>query len=129
MMWKIFGPAALYRIDRDYGFGWGSGAHSIGPEFHHSLHRCQRWNRRSDHILRIGISTGENRFLWRYFYYFRWIRLPARFVFVLWIVFQIIGAYEQNIGISSVSSFAHLGGAAVGVIAWFLTRKTTPVAA
>ena len=67
-------------------------------------------------------------FLWRYFYYFRWIRLPAWFVFVLWILFQIIGAYEQKSGISSVSSFAHLGGAAVGVIAWFLTRKSAPLA-
>jgi membrane associated rhomboid family serine protease len=34
---------------------------------------------------------------------------------------------EQKIGISSVSSFAHLGGAAVGVVAWFFTRKSTPV--
>jgi membrane associated rhomboid family serine protease/Zn-finger nucleic acid-binding protein len=69
-------------------------------------------------------------FLWRYFFYFHWIRLPAWFVFVLWILFQIIGAYEQNIGISSVSSFAHLGGGAVGVIAWLLTRKSaTEVAA
>src|ERR1700745_4246483 len=40
--------------------------------------------------------------LWRYFYYFRWLRLPAWFVFVLWILFQIIGAYEQKIGTSSV---------------------------
>jgi membrane associated rhomboid family serine protease/ribosomal protein L37AE/L43A len=63
-------------------------------------------------------------FLWRYFFYFHWIRLPAWFVFVLWILFQIIGAYEQKIGISSVSSFAHLGGAAVGVIAWAVGRKS-----
>ena len=63
-------------------------------------------------------------FLWRYFYYFRWIRLPAWFVFVLWIFFQIIGAYEQKIGFSSVSSFAHLGGAAVGLAAWVICRKS-----
>ena len=73
---------------------------------------------------RPRIPQAKIGFLWRYFYYFRWLRLPAWFVFVLWILFQIIGAYEQKIGISSVSSFAHLGGAAVGVIAWFLTRKT-----
>src|SRR5205807_3904631 len=96
--------------------------------FHHSLHRCQRWNRRCDHILRIGISRGENRFLLAHFYYFRWIRLPAWFVFVFWIVFQIIGAYEQKVGIGSVSSFAHLGGAGVGLVAWFFTRKTVPLA-
>jgi membrane associated rhomboid family serine protease/Zn-finger nucleic acid-binding protein len=63
-------------------------------------------------------------FLWRYFFYFHWIRLPAWFVFVLWILFQIIGAYEQKIGISSVSSLAHLGGAAVGLAAWAVCRKS-----
>jgi membrane associated rhomboid family serine protease len=73
----------------------------------------------------LAFPQAKIGFLWRYFYYFRWIRLPAWFDFVLWILFQIIGAYEQKIGISSVSSFAHLGGAAVGVIAWFLTRKST----
>ena len=62
----------------------------------------------------LAFPQAKIGFLWRYFYYFRWIRLPAWFVFVLWILFQIIGAYEQKIGISSVSSFAHLGGAAVG---------------
>ena len=66
-------------------------------------------------------------FLWRYFFYFHWIRLPAWFVFVLWILFQIIGAYEQKIGISSVSSFAHLGGAAVGMAAWAVCRKRVTV--
>jgi len=77
----------------------------------------------------LAFSQAKIGFLWRYFYYFRWIRLPAWFVFVLWIFFQIIGAYEQKIGISSVSSFSHLGGAGVGLIAWFLTRKTAPFAA
>jgi len=77
----------------------------------------------------LAFPQAKIGFLWRYFYYFRWLRLPAWFVFVLWILFQIIGAYEQKIGISSVSSFAHLGGAAVGVIAWFLTRKSAPLAA
>src|SRR6266536_4928390 len=76
----------------------------------------------------LAFPQAKIGFLWRYFYYFRWIRLPAWFVFVLWIFFQIIGAYEQKIGISSVSSFAHLGGAGVDLIAWFLTRKTMPLA-
>jgi membrane associated rhomboid family serine protease len=51
------------------------------------------------------------------------IRLPAWFVFVLWILFQIIGTVEQKAGMSSVSSAAHLGGAAVGVLAWLVWRK------
>jgi membrane associated rhomboid family serine protease/Zn-finger nucleic acid-binding protein len=63
-------------------------------------------------------------FLMRWgFVWFRWIRLPAWSVFVLWIFFQLIGALEQKAGISSVSSVAHLGGAAVGAIAWLLWRK------
>jgi membrane associated rhomboid family serine protease len=56
------------------------------------------------------------------FVWFRWIRLPAWFVFVLWIFFQIIGAWEQKVGISSVSSFAHLGGALTGFVAWLMWR-------
>jgi len=57
---NFLGPLR-YRIDRACRFRWGSLAHCIVPEFHHSLHRCQRWNRWCDHILRPGISAGENR--------------------------------------------------------------------
>jgi hypothetical protein len=47
-------------------------------------------------------------FLMRWGYIrFRWIRLPAWFVFVLWISFQLVGALEQKAGMSSVSSAAH----------------------
>jgi membrane associated rhomboid family serine protease/Zn-finger nucleic acid-binding protein len=63
-------------------------------------------------------------FLMRWgFVWFRWIRMPAWFVFVLWILFQIIGTLEQKAGMSSVSSAAHLGGAAVGILAWLVWRK------
>ena len=63
-------------------------------------------------------------FLMRWgFVWFHWIRLPAWFVFVLWFLFQIIGTLEQKAGMSSVSSAAHLGGAAVGVLAWLAWRK------
>ena len=63
-------------------------------------------------------------FLMRWGYvWFRLIRLPAWFVFVLWVLFQIIGTLEQRAGMSSVSSVAHLGGAAVGIVAWFVWRK------
>ena len=41
------------------------------------------------------------------FIWFRWIRLPAWFVFVLWILFHVIDTLEQNAGMSSVSSAAH----------------------
>ncbi|HEY2681767.1 MAG TPA: rhomboid family intramembrane serine protease, partial [Candidatus Udaeobacter sp.] len=63
-------------------------------------------------------------FLWRLgFVWHRWIRLDAWFVFVLWISFQIIGTLKQKAGMSSVSWAAHLGGAAVGVLAWLVWRK------
>src|SRR4030095_7269662 len=63
-------------------------------------------------------------FLMRWGYvWFRWIRLPAWFVFVLWILFQLVGTLEQKAGMSSISSAAHLGGAAVGVLAWLSWRK------
>jgi len=55
---------------------------------------------------------------------FRWIRLPAWFVFVLWILFQLVGTLEQKAGMSSVSLAAHLGGAAVGVVAWIVWRRS-----
>src|SRR5215470_535233 len=57
------------------------------------------------------------------FVWFHWIRLPAWFVFILWFLFQIIGTFEQRAGMSSVSSAAHLGGAAVGVLGWLVWRK------
>jgi membrane associated rhomboid family serine protease/Zn-finger nucleic acid-binding protein len=63
-------------------------------------------------------------FLMRWgFVWFRWIRLPAWFVFVLWFLFQIIGSIEQRAGMSSVSSAAHLGGAITGLLAWLVWRK------
>ena len=62
------------------------------------------------------------------FVWFRWIRLPAWSVFVLWFIFQLIGTLEQKAGMSSVSSAAHLGGAAVGVVAWLVWRKPKSLA-
>jgi membrane associated rhomboid family serine protease/Zn-finger nucleic acid-binding protein len=63
-------------------------------------------------------------FLLRYgWWWFRWIRLRAWFVFVLWILFQAVGAWEQVAGISAVSSLAHIGGAIAGFVAWLLWRK------
>jgi membrane associated rhomboid family serine protease len=77
-----------------------------------SLKRCISVNL----ILLAFLMPWE--FLW-----FRWIRLPAWFVLVLWILFQIIGTLEQKAGMSSVSSAAHLCGAALGVLACLLWRK------
>ncbi|PYL69715.1 MAG: hypothetical protein DMF22_10820, partial [Verrucomicrobia bacterium] len=58
-------------------------------------------------------------------WWFRWIRLRAWFVFVLWILFQAVGAWEQVADISAVSSLAHIGGAVVGFMAWLLWGNRT----
>jgi membrane associated rhomboid family serine protease/Zn-finger nucleic acid-binding protein len=62
--------------------------------------------------------------LFRYYYvYFRWIQFPAWCAFLIWLLLQFMGAYEQVAGFSNVSSLAHLGGTAVGVALWFFWRK------
>ena len=77
----------------------------------------------------LNFARVQLGFLMRWgFVWFRWIRFPAWSVLVLWIFFQIIGAIEQKAGISSVSSAAHLGGAAAGVIGWLLWRKPKTLA-
>ena len=77
----------------------------------------------------LNFPRSRLEFLMRWgFVWFHWIRLPAWFVFILWILFQLIGALEQKAGISSVSSVAHLGGATVGVVAWLLWRKPKTLA-
>lgn len=65
---------------------------------------------------RLGFFVG-------YVYRFRWLYLPAWVALVLWILFQFVGVAEQISGISNVSSLAHLGGAAVGVVAWLVWRR------
>jgi len=62
-------------------------------------------------------------FLWRLYWYFRWIQLPAWGAFCLWIALQLLGALEQISGFTNVSALAHLGGAAVGVALWAMWRK------
>jgi membrane associated rhomboid family serine protease len=51
------------------------------------------------------------------------VHLPAYFALILWGLLQIIGATKQLAGMSNVSALAHLGGAAVGFIAWLLWRN------
>jgi len=65
---------------------------------------------------RLGILVGA---------YFRygWIRMPAYAMFLMWVALQAFGVWAQLAGSSNVSSLAHLGGAAVGVVFWGLTRK------
>src|SRR5262249_4002555 len=50
---------------------------------------------------------------------------PALIWAVLWFLCQIVGALEQSVGLSAISSYAHLGGALTGLVAWRLWRKRT----
>ena len=59
----------------------------------------------------------------RYWYMFRWFHFPAYFALICWLLLQTLTAYSQIYGVSNVSALAHLGGAAVGVIAWLMWRK------
>ncbi len=56
--------------------------------------------------------------------FFNWIRMPAWFALILWILLQSLGALKQAAGVSSVSAAAHLGGAAVGLVLWLFWRKS-----
>jgi membrane associated rhomboid family serine protease/Zn-finger nucleic acid-binding protein len=54
--------------------------------------------------------------------WFKWIRLPSLVMFLLWILMQLFGALLQMTNATDVSSVAHLGGASVGVVYWWLTK-------
>lgn len=55
-----------------------------------------------------------------FWWYFRWLRVPAWTYFGFWVLVQILGAVAQRKGVTHVSAFGHLGGAAVGVAFWGL---------
>jgi membrane associated rhomboid family serine protease len=58
-------------------------------------------------------------FVW----WFRWVRWPVGLMFALWVVAQAIDALWISAGVGDVAVFAHLGGAAVGVLFWWWTRQ------
>ena len=53
---------------------------------------------------------------------FRWISMPAIVALVLYSLLQILGAWLQISGISSVSYLGHLGGLLVGLVAVWLYK-------
>ena len=59
----------------------------------------------------------------RYSYRAPWITFPAWGWFVVWMLLQMLGLFEQLQGVTNVSSVAHLGGVAVGVAAWLVWRN------
>ncbi len=65
-------------------------------------------------------------FIW---FFLRWLRMPAYVGLILYLLVQLVGAWQQVSGASHVSYLAHLGGLAVGVTAALLTRAKTAKAA
>lgn len=57
------------------------------------------------------------------FFYFHILKLPAVALLVLWVLIQIMGAMFQVSGATMVDYGAHLGGAATGVLFWWLWGK------
>ncbi|HEY3248812.1 MAG TPA: rhomboid family intramembrane serine protease [bacterium] len=66
---------------------------------------------------RLGVLVGP-------LFVFRWVRMPAYVLGLVWVLFQAIGAWQQIAGVGNVSALAHLGGAAAGVLFWFVWRSS-----
>lgn len=54
--------------------------------------------------------------------YYHWVRIPIWAMFGFWVILQGVEAYMQHAGLSNVAAFAHLGGAAIGVLFWLLAH-------
>jgi membrane associated rhomboid family serine protease len=54
---------------------------------------------------------------------FWWFQLPAWAALALWLLYQGWVAYLQVEGLTKVSALHHLGGAALGLVAWLLWRR------
>lgn len=65
---------------------------------------------------RVGLFVG-------YRWVFRWCRISAIWALVLYVGMQLLGACVQRQGVGSVSSFGHLGGLSVGLIAGLWERR------
>jgi len=59
----------------------------------------------------------------RYWFLGRWLYMSAAVALVFWLLLQCLLAYQQLAGIGHVSALAHLGGAAVGAVAWLVWRR------
>ncbi|NGO40154.1 rhomboid family intramembrane serine protease [Limisphaera ngatamarikiensis] len=57
--------------------------------------------------------------------YWRLVRIPAGVAWFIWILFQFILAFSQLGGHGEVSALAHLGGAVVGAVAWWIHKRRT----
>jgi membrane associated rhomboid family serine protease len=61
--------------------------------------------------------------------WFRWFHMPVRLMFAVWVAMQIIDACWIREGTGDVAVFAHLGGAAVGVLFWWWAQRAVSTGA
>jgi membrane associated rhomboid family serine protease len=62
--------------------------------------------------------------LWlRYMFRPYWVTFPVWGWFALWMALQVFGVMQQLNGLATISSLAHLGGAGVGILAWWVWRR------
>jgi len=64
-------------------------------------------------------------FFTRYWSYVRWSRISAIWALVLFVGLQLLGARQQHLELTNISSFAHLGGLCIGLIAGLWGRITS----
>lgn len=53
---------------------------------------------------------------------YRYVRFPAYVALIFWLLLQFLFVVEHQAGVSNVAALAHLGGAMVGVVAWFFRQ-------
>ncbi len=71
----------------------------------------------------LQFPDAELGFFRRIFIKWRWISIPVTWWVGFWIVTQSIGVLYQIAGFTNVSALAHLGGAATGLVCWFIWKK------
>ncbi|MBL8899268.1 MAG: rhomboid family intramembrane serine protease [Planctomycetes bacterium] len=54
-----------------------------------------------------------------------WVRISAFWALLVWFGLQLTGVLAQMEGVSDTSFAGHLGGAAVGLLAWFVLRPSS----
>lgn len=62
-------------------------------------------------------------FLFRCYWRFHWVQMPAWFALLLWLLLQSVTVMMQLGGFSNVAATAHLGGAAAGFLFWLVWRR------
>ena len=72
---------------------------------------------------RLGMYFGARQRFWTQRVAPIWVTFSAITGFVIWLLLQLAIALAQSSGGTSISGFAHLGGALVGVAFWLVVRN------